>query len=112
MKRSAAAFLIIALIEACSAIAPRYSELVGASSREELKSRFGEPDFVRRGRNFTDVRSIGEPSVNAQYPDIEIWEYISTRDGEPGRAYFRFGVNNQTGEEVLGDRNWIGDPDN
>lgn len=103
------AILILLLLVGCNASLPSFKELSQAQTREKLRNRIGEPDFIRSGGNYADVRSVDEPSINNRFPAIEVWEYNSVRNGVPGRAYFWFGVNDQTGDEVLGDKNWIAD---
>lgn len=103
--------MVTILVTACGNVAPSYNDLIEADTREELRNRFGEPDSIRTSPNFTDVASPGEPPISSQYPTIEIWEYESIRKGVLGKAYFWFGVNNRTGNEILGDRNWISDND-
>ena len=107
MWRNTALILIFALVSACIEHVPDYSSLADAETREQLKSRFGEPDLIQSGKYQPDVVSLNEPPL--RYTEFEYWEYISTNDGEIGRAFFSFYVNKLTSEEMLGDMNWLSD---
>ena len=107
--QSAKLIVICILVSSCGESVPEHSDLLSATTREELRDRFGEPDRIRSGKYQSDVSSLNEPPV--LYTDFEYWEYVSTNEGTLGRSYFSFYFNSEEADELLGDWNWISTED-
>ena len=96
---------LLFLVSSCGEQIPEYSDLLEPNTREEMRDRFGAPDSIRSGKYPVDVVSRNEPQL--LYSDYEYWEYISTKDGELGTAFFTFYLSEDKTVELLGDRNWL-----
>lgn len=107
--KSASLISISILLSSCNEQVPGHSDLLEATSRTELRERFGEPDFIRGGKYQPDVSNLNDPPL--LYTDFEYWEYISTNEGMLGRTYFSFYFNEDESVELLGDWNWISNED-
>lgn len=109
MRWSSASLLLLISITACAEPLPQYRDLAQASTRKELREKFGEPDFIRSGNYQPDVVSLNDPPLI--YTHFEYWEYLSSNNGESGKAFFSFYTNEHNTEELLGDKNWLSDAD-
>lgn len=109
MWKSASILAITILLSSCTQQIPEHSELLEATTRNELQSRFGEPATIRGGNYQPDVIGPNEPAL--LYEKFEYWEYISTNDGILGKTYFSFYFDEEETVELLGDWNWISDED-
>lgn len=89
------------------AVVPEYKVLAEAATREELKSTFGNADLIRKGEYLPDVISFRDPSI--LFTEFEVWEYVATKQGKTGRAYFHFYLNREKKLELLNGRYWRSD---
>ena len=106
MWRSAKLIGFCTLVSSCTGDIPEHSDLLGATTRNELREIFGEPDRIRSGKYQPDVIGPNDPPL--LYTEFAYWEYVSTNDGSLGRTYFSFYFDSEETVELLGDWNWIG----